>query len=731
MGVWSQDNGGGYNPNGLVFPKRVSDGYSPKNSEADVTNEEDDQVNDLPSYDEYYEMPTLSNPRFRKGLVPEHDSGMLSDVAEEDSESESERDDKERYEEDQEEWGAAPACKGWYESGRYELQGFTVGRPWKGQNIVNKSRKSPSPFPRYIQPAVVALVAERIRMSLTAETAKAEKRGATSMFSLSNLFRSSSKPAAAAADSQVNPWGSLYEMHGFEFNCEDEGESAAEARVVAGWRHTAKFQEVASRQDVGGAREPQSNFANNWRQRTSSELTRGEAPAHAAESEGSKGGPAPPHRSLSLSAMQQAQRASLAVGSPSYGGAYGLTRAESGEGISDPDAYSSADMGTTPPALDYSPNWSEMGVLTQTRSARKNDIWGNARSIKSSRGPGSSNTQRTPSDKGSTGGRSNGGRSNGGQSFSGRSIRSMRQRAQGNGEAYRDVLDEQVYEAEDDAFRLKEGEDALRVGGKAVVGATLMAVVPRSWISYVQRGNKCFIQWFRCKRGSAAEKVAGATYAKYQITNLDKGCRMQLVAAMVQDDGGIGSAMSYLSEWVVQETPRERRRRRESSERRSHAGSRTRSTVSRTKSISERHAGGENSVGSSHAPSMQESETTTTLLTSSPVQIVGEAVVGETLLVAAPEWSSMHKEGLTVNTSRIQWLRGHKDRSGRYNFTKVVGAKTPRYLLTEQDLNCRLRVVAAPILENGLVGKAWTTLSQRVTQRMAPIEGGDDEEEEE
>lgn len=186
MGVWSQDNGGGYNPNGLVFPKRVSDGYSPKNSEADVTNEEDDQVNDLPSYDEYYEMPTLSNPRFRKGLVPEHDSGMLSDVAEEDSESESERDDKERYEEDQEEWGAAPACKGWYESGRYELQGFTVGRPWKGQNIVNKSRKSPSPFPRYIQPAVVALVAERIRMSLTAETAKAEKRGATSMFSLSS-----------------------------------------------------------------------------------------------------------------------------------------------------------------------------------------------------------------------------------------------------------------------------------------------------------------------------------------------------------------------------------------------------------------------------------------------------------------------------------------------------------------------------------------------------------------
>lgn len=81
--------------------------------------------------------------------------------------------------------------------------------------------------------------------------------------------------------------------------------------------------QVASRQDVGGAREPQSNFANNWRQRTSSELTRGEAPAHAAESEGSKGGPAPPHRSLSLSAMQQAQRASLAVGSPSYGGAYG------------------------------------------------------------------------------------------------------------------------------------------------------------------------------------------------------------------------------------------------------------------------------------------------------------------------------------------------------------------------------------------------------------------------
>ena len=76
--------------------------------------------------------------------------------------------------------------------------------------------------------------------------------------------------------------------------------------------------------------------------------------------------------------------------------------------------------------------------------------------------------------------------------------------------------------------------------------------------------------------------------------------------------------------------------------------------------------------------------------TRSPIQIIGEAVVGGTLLVAAPEWSDVHQSGgLTVDTCKIQWLRGHKDKSGRYSFSKIIGAKTPRYLITKQDMNCR------------------------------------------
>jgi len=99
----------------------------------------------------------------------------------------------------------------------------------------------------------------------------------------------------------------------------------------------------------------------------------------------------------------------------------------------------------------------------------------------------------------------------------------------------------------------------------------------------------------------------------------------------------------------------------------------------------------------------------------SPVQILGEALVGETLVVAAPSWDDKSGQALEASKCKIQWLRGTKERSGHYSFNKIPGAKTPRYLITQGDFNCRLRVVAAPIDESGAVGRAWTALTGRIT----------------
>jgi len=107
--------------------------------------------------------------------------------------------------------------------------------------------------------------------------------------------------------------------------------------------------------------------------------------------------------------------------------------------------------------------------------------------------------------------------------------------------------------------------------------------------------------------------------------------------------------------------------------------------------------------------------------------VIGECVVGERLTVTAPEWTklqpgvkpSTQAGGLEPGNCKIQWLRGVKERTGRYTFNKIAGAKTPRYTLAPEDANCRLRVVAAPLLLDGSVGKAWTALTARVTAAAA------------
>lgn len=54
------------------------------------------------------------------------------------------------------------------------------------------------------------------------------------------------------------------------------------------------------------------------------------------------------------------------------------------------------------------------------------------------------------------------------------------------------------------------------------------------------------------------------------------------------------------------------------------------------------------------------------------------------LIVAAPEWTRLQPGvkgkagGLEMNNCKIQWLRGVKERTGRYTFNKISGAKTPR-----------------------------------------------------
>ena len=61
-------------------------------------------------------------------------------------------------------------------------------------------------------------------------------------------------------------------------------------------------------------------------------------------------------------------------------------------------------------------------------------------------------------------------------------------------------------------------------------GGQLVAVVPRGWLNYVQQGNKCFIQWYRCSPQweGPAVKIEGALYAKYQLSRADIGCRVQV-----------------------------------------------------------------------------------------------------------------------------------------------------------------------------------------------------------
>eukprot|EP00854_Cymbomonas_tetramitiformis_P023955 gene23955-29065_t len=65
-------------------------------------------------------------------------------------------------------------------------------------------------------------------------------------------------------------------------------------------------------------------------------------------------------------------------------------------------------------------------------------------------------------------------------------------------------------------------------------------------------GSKCHFQWFRCFNSEPAQLVAGAKHAKYQILPGDVGCRLQLVAAPIEEDGSFGEALSVVSDYVTE-----------------------------------------------------------------------------------------------------------------------------------------------------------------------------------
>jgi len=269
---------------------------------------------------------------------------------------------------------------------------------------------------------------------------------------------------------------------------------------------------------------------------------------------------------------------------------------------------------------------------------------------------------------------------------------------------------------EDDVFRELEGEDPLRVVGTSAVGSTLLGVVPKAWLPLLNRGQKCHFQWFRCPRDEPATKIDNAKFAKYQLRPEDINHRLQVVSAPVLADGSIGDVMTAISPWVldVRGSNTTSRRRRGGSGGGSVVSNGYSPSLGRTGSMGSRRVGSVRSSGSTEVNSLAE-----TTVGSSPVQILGEAMVGETLVVAAPSWDDHSGAALEPSKCKIQWLRGTKERSGHYSFNKIPGAKTPRYVVAYEDFNCRLRVVAAPILEGGSVGRAWTALTARITNPLS------------
>ncbi|KAK3234138.1 hypothetical protein CYMTET_55597 [Cymbomonas tetramitiformis] len=261
-----------------------------------------------------------------------------------------------------------------------------------------------------------------------------------------------------------------------------------------------------------------------------------------------------------------------------------------------------------------------------------------------------------------------------------------------------------------------ESADAnrLRLVGRPRVGGLLLCVVPKSWLPTLTRGSKCHFQWFRCFNSEPAQLVAGAKHAKYQILPGDVGCRLQLVAAPIEEDGSFGEALSVVSDYVT-EGSASNVSSRYSSRDSSRASSPTRKTSSSTHftvADAVRNNRRASTGGQGLKPTLKSSPSILPERSGS-VQIMGEARMGQTLTVAASGDLCREPSG-APRKCKIQWLRGLKEQSGNYTFLKIPGAKTPKYTVGVHDLGCRLRVVAAPVLPDGSVGKAYTTHTDRI-----------------
>jgi hypothetical protein len=66
---------------------------------------------------------------------------------------------------------------------------------------------------------------------------------------------------------------------------------------------------------------------------------------------------------------------------------------------------------------------------------------------------------------------------------------------------------------------------------------------------------------------------------------------------------------------------------------------------------------------------------------------------------------------------RFQWTRLSMDKSGNITKTKLTGVNTPWYTPGPEDVGCWLRVKAAPVLQNAMLGHATVATTE---QRVAP-----------
>jgi len=261
----------------------------------------------------------------------------------------------------------------------------------------------------------------------------------------------------------------------------------------------------------------------------------------------------------------------------------------------------------------------------------------------------------------------------------------------------------------DDSFcSVGTRDGVLQVLGRARIKSTMTCVVSKSWAAQHGGANKCYFQWYRVSKDSHKTKIVGAKYSKYTVTIEDLDHRLQVVAAPVMEGGNVGpSSYSVPSDIVTQQQSQSTG---DLIELASGVSLKTDGMSHGLRSSGMRRYSAQGLVFSGtnvqNSANVQNSE--------GRVQIYGEGQVGTALVVAAPTWNDGSGEALESRKCRIQWLRGMKAGNGQYVFTKIHGAKTPHYMVTDEDLGCRLRVVAAPLLPDGQIGKAYTALSRRI-----------------